>query len=69
MSEPVQVVNCMRELRLNVRIDLENVHRLFPNAKFYRGRPHMIVIKMSCGRNVQLFPSGCIQIMGNISES
>ena len=69
MSESVQVVNCMRELRLGIRIDLEEVHRLFPNAKFYRGRPQMIVVKMTCGRNLQLFASGCVQIMGNLSDS
>ena len=69
MSEPVQVVNCMRELRLGIHIDLDKVYRLFPDAKLYRGRPQMIVVKMSCGRNLQLFPSGCVQIMGNLSES
>ena len=69
MIEPVQVVNCMRELRLGRRIDLDDVHALLPHSKLYRGRPHMLVVTLSCGRNLQLFASGCIQIMGNLSHS
>ena len=69
MNASLQVVNCMRELRLNFRIDLERLHQLLPHAKYHRGRPQMLVVRMSCGRNLQLFPSGCIQIMGNVSHS
>ena len=69
MIEPVQVVNCMRELKLGLRIHLDDVHALLPHSKLYRGRPQMLVVTMSCGRNLQLFPSGCIQIMGNLSHS
>ena len=67
MMEPVRVVNYMREFRLNTCIDLDAVHRLLPESKLYRGRPQMLVVKMSCGHNLQMFPKGCVQIMGNIS--
>ena len=69
MVDTVRVINCMREFRLNVCVNLQDVHTLFPHGKLYRGRPKMLVIKMSCGRNVQLFPNGCAQIMGNVSPS
>ena len=67
MSSDIKIVNCMRELRLAIRIDIEAVHRLLPDSKCYRGRPQMVVVKMSNGRNLQLFPSGCIQILGRLS--
>ena len=69
MCESLQVVNCMRELRLGISIDLEQLHHLLPHGKFYRGRPKMLVVRMSCGHNLQLFPNGCIQIMGRVSHS
>ena len=69
MMEPVQVVNCMREFRLGLPLDLEAVHMLLPHSKLYRGRPQMLVVKMSCGRNLQIFAKGCVQIMGNVSHS
>ena len=69
MVDTVRVINCMREFRLNVCVNLQDVHTLFPHGKFYRGRPKMLVINMSCGRNVQLFPNGCAQILGNVSLS
>ena len=69
MVDTVQVVNCMREFRLSARINLQDVHTILPHAKHYRGRPQMLVVKLSCGRNLQLFPSGCVQIMGNVSLS
>ena len=69
MVDTIEVVNCMRELRLNTRLDLEAVHQRLPHAKLYRGRPQMLVVKMSCGRNLQLFPSGCIQILGRVSQA
>ena len=69
MVDTVRVINCMREFRLNVCVNLQDVHTLFPNGKFYRGRPKMLVINMSCGRNVQLFPNGCAQILDNVSLS
>ena len=59
----------MRELRLDTHIDLEEVHKRLPHSKLYHGRPQMLVTKMSCGRNLQLFPSGCIQILGRVSLS
>ena len=64
----LEIVNAMRELRLAIRIDIEAVHRLLPDSKLHRGRPQMVVVKMSNGRNLQMFPSGCIQILGRISH-
>ena len=43
------------------------MYTLFPHDKFYR--PKLLVINMSCGRNIQLFPNGCAQVLGNVSLS
>ena len=64
----IRVVNCMRECRLDMRIDIEQLHQRVPDSKLYRGRPSMLVIPTSYGRNLQLFPSGVIQIMGHVSH-
>ena len=65
----MNIVNSMRELRIERPIDLEALHRLLPHSKLYRGRPQMLIVKMTCGRNLQLFPRGCIQILGPLSHS
>ena len=64
------MVDTVRELRLDVRLDLERLHRhLSLPSKLHRGRPQMLVITMACGRNLQVFPSGVVQVMGNLSHS
>ena len=37
-------------------------------GKYYAGRPHMLVIQMNNGRNIQIFKGGCIQILGRVSD-
>ena len=68
MSDTVRTVNCMREARLGRRIDLERLHREIPKGKLYRGRPQMLVVPTASGRNLQVFASGVIQIMGNVTH-
>lgn len=63
------VINMMRNMKVNRRIPLEEVHRTFPNhTKLYRGRPEMVVMKMATGRNMQMFRGGKVQILGCVSE-
>ena len=69
MSNTIQTINFMRVLRLDIRIDIEKVYNLLGKGKLYRGRPQMLVMKMKNSRNLQLFPSGVIQVMGNHSHS
>ena len=64
-----RVVNMLRQIRLNSKVDLESLHPLLPNSKLYRGRPHMLLVKMSNGRNVQIFRNGTVQILGALSRS
>ena len=64
----IRIVNCMRECRLDMPIDLEQVHKRLSDTKLYRGRPSMLVIPTSYGRNIQMFPSGVIQIMGHVTH-
>ena len=67
MESEVKVVNIMRVGKLNMSIPLEECHRNIP-SKLYTGRPEMLLILMSNGRNVQLFRQGTIQILGAISD-
>ena len=70
MADTVRVVNTMRELRLDAHLDLNRLHHHLPQpSKLYRGRPQMLVITMTSKRNLQVFPSGVVQVMGNLSHS
>ena len=66
--EKVSVVNMMRTMKASSRIDLEGLHREC-GGKLHRGRPEMLVLPTSVGRNVQLFRNGTIQILGPIPQS
>ena len=66
MEDP-HIINLMRNMDVNCRIDLEVIHQLHPNStKLYRGRPEMLVMTLSNNRNVQMFRKGKIQILGCI---
>ena len=68
MENPT-VINMMRNMKVNHTIPLEEVHRSFPHlTKLYRGRPEMVVMKMTTGRNLQMFRGGKVQILGPVSE-
>ena len=68
MSANVRVVNCLRECRLDIRIDLERLYQQMKRGKLYHGRPQMLVLPMSSGRNLQIFVSGVIQFMGHVTH-
>ena len=59
----------MRQMDVECYIDLEYLAATLDNTKLYTGRPEMVVMKMSNGRNLQIFRSGVIQILGAISLS
>ena len=63
----VSVINMMRVMR-TARIDLEAVHRLH-GGTLYRGRPEMLVLRLSNGRNIQLFRKGTLQILGRLDDN
>ena len=67
MESEVTVINIMRVGRLDMSIPLEECNRNIP-SKLYTGRPEMLLILMSNGRNVQLFRKGTIQILGAITD-
>ena len=48
-------------------LNLEAIH-LALGGKLYRGRPEMLLLRMSNGRNVQLFRRGTVQILGKLSQ-
>ena len=60
----------MRAMEVNSTIDLEVVHDTYPDdTKLYRGRPEMIVMRMTNNRHVQVFRGGKVQILGCIPTS
>ena len=64
-----RIINVMRMAKADQVVDLEEVKRRFATAtKLYRGRLEMIVMRMSNGRNVQMFRGGRIQILGKLSH-
>ena len=65
--ENVRITNVMRVMRVNTVLDLEKLHQQF-GGKLYRGRPEMLLLRMSNGRNVQLFRRGTIQILGRLHQ-
>ena len=69
MENPI-IINQMRNMKVNHPIALEEVHQEYPNAtKLYRGRPEMLIMKMTSGRNLQMFRGGKVQILGRVSEA
>ena len=68
MEEAV-IINLMRNMQVNRFIPLEEVHRTYPDiTKLYRGRPEMLIMTMTNGRNVQAFRGGKVQILGCVSD-
>ena len=68
--ETPRIINLMRNMNVDRRIDLEEVHQTHPKStRLYRGRPEMIVMTMSNDRNMQLFRGGKIQILGCIPNA
>ncbi len=63
----VRVVNMMRTMKTTGPIDLEGLHHTC-GGKLHRGRPEMLVLPTSVGRNIQLFRNGTIQILGAVAE-
>lgn len=68
--EHLKIINLMRIMKpvLEVRLDLSDLHRAL-GGKLYPGRPHMLVVRMGNGRNIQIFQGGCIQILGRITDA
>lgn len=68
METSHRIINLMREMRVNQRIPLEEIHSLYRDESvLHRGRPEMLVMTMRInGRNLQLFRGGKIQILGPI---
>ena len=65
--ENVKITNVMRVMRVNTVLDIEKLHQQF-GGKLFRGRPEMLLLRMSNGRNVQLFRRGTIQILGRLHQ-
>ena len=65
--ERVHVINIVRQMTANDRLNLELIHRAY-KGKFHRGRPEMLLMRMTNGRNLQMFRGGKVQIFGNIGE-
>lgn len=66
--ENVHTVNMMRTMKATSRIDLEGVHRE-QGGKLLKGRPEMLILPTSEGRNIQMFRNGTIQILGAIPQT
>jgi len=54
-------------MRLTKTFNLEDLHRTL-GGKLYRGRPEMLLLRMSNGRSIQLFRRGTVQILGRLSQ-
>ena len=68
MESPT-VINLMRHMRGDQKIPLEEVHQFYPTiTKLYPGRPEMVVMKMTNGRNIQMFRGGVVQILGCVCD-
>ena len=63
----VKVINIMRTMKASPGINLDIVYAR-EGGKLHRGRPEMLVLPLSNGKNVQLFRGGTIQILGCISD-
>ncbi|MEL7181541.1 MAG: hypothetical protein AAFN63_17225, partial [Pseudomonadota bacterium] len=65
--ENVTVINMMRLMHIDDKLNLETLHYRL-GGKLYRGRPEMLLLPMSNGRNVQLFRGGTVQILGKLTQ-
>ena len=63
----LRVINMMRTMKVDLPLNLEALH-CEQGGKLFRGRPEMLLLRLSNGRNVQLFRRGMIQILGAIPE-
>ena len=57
----------MRSMHATDNLNLESLHHKL-GGKLYRGRPEMLLLRMSNGRNVQLFRRGTVQILGYLTQ-
>ena len=70
VSAKPTIINLMRNMKVNRPIALEEVHQVYrEDSKLYRGRPEMLVMKMSNGRNMQCFRGGKVQILGRVENA
>ena len=60
-----RVISMMRTMKVDQTLDLEELHHSF-DSKFYRGRPEMLLLKLTNGRSIQAFRNGTVQILGAI---
>ena len=65
--ENVKVINMMRSMCVTDKLNLEALHTTL-GGRLYRGRPEMLLLPMSNGRNMQLFRRGTVQILGKVSQ-
>ena len=63
--ESIRIINVMRVMHVPTELDLEKLYQQF-GGKLFRGRPEMLLMRMSNGRNIQLFRRGTIQILGRL---
>jgi len=66
--ENVRIVNMMRTMKAATPIDLEGLHQAH-GGKLLKGRPEMLLLPTSTGRNIQMFRNGTIQILGAIPQN
>ncbi len=69
MWRDVKVINLMFQMDIDCEVDLENLFVTLDETKFYTGRPEMVLMEMSNGRNFQFFRKGVIQLLGAVSPS
>ena len=72
----LRIVNAMYDMDLGRAIDLSEAYRHLTTTvtgckcKLYRGRPQMLLVYLPLyRRNIQLFPSGKIQVLGRVFPS
>ena len=65
--ECVKIINTMRTMHVGDEFDLEALHSEL-GGKLNHGRPQMLLLPMSNGRNVQLFRRGTAQLLGRLTE-
>ena len=66
--EDLRVINIVRTMTADRSLNLELLYSNIDNSVLHTGRPEMLVIPMSNGRNLQLFRGGKVQIFGNLKH-
>ena len=66
--DDLQVINIVRIMTANHLLNLELICYSFDNSVLHRGRPEMVVMRMSNGCNLQMFRGGKVQIFGNLKQ-